>query len=411
MADEPLNMSCGQTELAPECLKALGEQLVTPTYYRPYQELECETIQLIQELAHTKNDVLLIAGSATSGEEATMLTVLEPGDKILTVNTGTFGQVLTDLARVAGAIPIEIKVDMGRSVTPDQVRYWLERTPDVKMVAAVHMETTAGTVNPIAEIGEVLREYPQVLYMVDGVSSFGAMPTMIDDWGIDVFCTSSQKCLNAPQGLAIVIVSDKTWDVVGKREKDPPTVCLDLRVWKRHHEAVRAAVVSEGGTPKDVSFQESGRVAHGPSPSYVLVKGLHASLKALMAEGPERVFGRHRVAGKAVREAIRAMGVVKVLAEEEEAAPVATHLVFPEECPAGQVQLALYEKYKIAIGGNRIGGMGLAARPERILRVIKALGEVLKEMGQNVRVDEAYEAALQVFKDAGMDVGREGSTV
>lgn len=408
MTGEPLNMSCGQTELTPECLRVLGEQLDTPTYYLPYQEIECETVKLVQELAHTKNDVLLIAGSATSGEEAAMTTILEPGDKILTVNTGTFGQVLTELARAVGAVPTEIRVDPGKSVTPEEVRRALRETPDAKMLAVVHVETTAGTTNPVAEIGEVLRSHPQVLYMVDGVSSFGAMPTMIDDWGIDVFCTSPQKCLNAPQGLAIVIVSDRAWDSVRSRKKEPPTVCLDLTVWRRHHSAVRAAL-AESGTPKDVSFQESGRVSHGPSPSYILVKGLHASLRALFAEGPERVFDRHRVASKALREAIRALGAVQILAEEEAAAPVATHLVFPDRCPGGEVQTALHKKHGIAIGGTRIGGMGLAAQPERILRVIKGLGEVLLEMGQDVQTEKACEAARRVFEAAGMAVGQKGA--
>lgn len=406
MAAVPLNMSCGQTDLHPDCLEALGKQLGTPIYYPSYPKLEFETMQLIQQLGRTQNDVLLLAGSATYGEEAAMLTAVELGDKVIALNTGTFGQVLTDLVRVAGGTPIELKTEMGKSIAPGEVRSCLEANPDARMVAVVHSETSAGTMNPVREIGEILRGYPQTLYMVDAVSSFGAAPVNIDEWGIDILCTSTQKCLNAPQGLAIVVVSRRAWERIAAREKAPPTVCLDLRVWRSYSDGVRRSAVGGGG-PRDISFEVSDRLAHGPSPSFSLVRGLNASLKGILEEGPENVHRRHRVAGKAVREAARAMGVVKVLADEEVAAPMCTSLVYPDEREVERVQTTVYQKYGIALAGNRIGNMGFVARRDCILRTIEALGKTLAEMGYLPDVDAALEAARRVFDEAELGGTRE----
>ena len=103
-------MSCGQTDIAPSALTAMVQQLHTPIYYLPYYELEVECLDLLKQLLFTDNDAIVLVGTATYGEEAAMLSALEPGDRVLTVNTGTFGQVLTDLVRVAEAEAVEIVV-------------------------------------------------------------------------------------------------------------------------------------------------------------------------------------------------------------------------------------------------------------------------------------------------------------
>ena len=205
------NMSCGQTALHPDCLESLGKQLVTPLYYPPYWNIEGETIEMLQVLFNTKNDVLLITGTATHGIESVINSTLEKGEKILTVDSGVFGHLYKEVADITGACPKELYVERGKSISPEAIRAELLKDPEIKMVSVCFVETSMGTMNPIKEIGNVLKEFPDVLYMVDGVSAAGAVDIRVDDWGIDFLCTSGQKTLNAPQGVAIVTVSKKGW--------------------------------------------------------------------------------------------------------------------------------------------------------------------------------------------------------
>lgn len=389
-----INMSCGQTDIYPESLEAMGRQLGTPIYYPPYWEIEVKAIDLLRKMINTANDILLVVGTATYGEEACMLSALEPGDKVLTVNTGVFGRMLTDIAGIVGAQSIEIQKGEGESVDPTEIRAKLEEDKDIKMVAVVHVETSMGTINPVDRIGEVLRDYPDVLYMVDGVSSLASTEIRVDDWGIDFLATSTQKCLCAPQGLAIVAVSEKGWQATRNRSTPINSLCLDLTVWKRCHDAVR--IMHEKGSGLDVSFAGGAKASHTPSPSYVLVKALGASLEAIFEEGLENVYRRHRVASRAVREAVQAMGLKVMAKSEKNAAPVATRILFPEDMDRRELTQRMAE-HNVAIGGLRIGSMGFVASPKYVLPTINALEQVLLSMGYDFEEGWGVEAARRVF--------------
>lgn len=405
-----LNMSCGQTDIYPLGLAEMGKQLHSPIYYIPYYELEVACIKQLQALMHTTSDVLVLVGTATYGEEASMLSLLEPGDKVLTVNTGAFGQVLTDIARVIGADPIEIKLPGGQSVTPTQIRAVLQQNPDIKMVAVVHVETSRGTVNPVAAIGHMLRdEFPNVLYWVDSVSGLAATELCVDEWGIDICCTSGQKAVNAPQGTAIVSVSPKAWQVIENRKTPILSLCLDLLTWRYYHAGVRWAQEHwEDEGMSDASMSQY-KAVHGPSQSYVLMKGLKAALDEIFEETPENVYKRHRIASRALREGVRAMGF-QTLSTEENAAPDATCVVLPgDSFEVKRFMRTVWNEFGIATAGGspsheaqdyvgiRIGTMGRAAAPEYVLAVLAAVEAVLQRMGYDVNRGAAVGAAQAVF--------------
>jgi aspartate aminotransferase-like enzyme len=397
MVSNPLNMSCGQTDLHPACLAALGRQLGTPIYYPPYWELELETIRMLKLLMHTENDVLLIAGSATYGEEAAILSIVEPGQKVITVNSGVYGQVLTEVVDITGGDPIEIRIEEGEAVTPEQIRNVLLKEPDVVMVAAAHCDTSMGTINPISEIGAMLTQFPDVVFLVDAVSALGATQLRVDEWGIDVCCTSPQKCVNGPQGLAIVSVSEKAWRAIQGRGTPINSLCLDLTVWRAYHDGVREAY--ESGQWTDISYATQ-KAIHGPSPSYVLVAGLKAAVEAILDEGEEKVFARHELAARAVREAIRAMGL-KVKADEAVAAPVCTCIEFPHEVDWTELASTMLQEHGIALAaGFRIGNMGLVADPRCILPTISALESTMRKLGYDVPAGAGLERAREVFAGA-----------
>jgi aspartate aminotransferase-like enzyme len=348
---------------------------------------------------HTQNDILLIAGSATYGEEAALLSLLEAGQKVLTANTGVYGQVLTDLARIVGAAPVEIAVPEGQAVDPEEIAARLAADPEIAMVAVAYCDTSTGIMNPVAEIGTVMRDYPQVLFVVDAVSALAAVEVRVDEWGIDACCTSPQKCLNAPQGLAIVSVSDRAWRAIATRRTPIRSLCLDLTVWRDYHRGVKETY--ESGGLQDISLV-TPKAVHGPSPSYVLVAGLAASLEALFEEGPEHSFRRHELAGRAVRSAARALGL-GVRAREQDAAPMSTAIIYPQGLGWADLARTMLEKHGIAMAaGYRIGTMGMAADPRWVLPTIAALEATLRSLGYDVPVGAGVAAARTVYGQAGI---------
>ena len=403
-AEQRINMSCGQTPLSPACLSAIGKQLVEPVYYAHYPEVEKETCMMLRKLMHTENGPMLIPGSAVYGLEAAMLGTVESGDRVLTVQTGVFGRLLTELARFAGGDATVIALEEGQSVDPETIRARLVDDPEIKQVALVHCETTTGTLNPIEAIGRMLKEeFPQVIYMVDCVSSFGGVEVRVDDWGIDLLVTTPQKCLNAPQGLAIVVASEKAWDKIENLRDPPRAMCLDLHSWRRHG--------MEGGAAMGYSTLAKGSVSraskphprdwsvHGPHASYTLVVGLHASVKAIMDEGPEQVYRRQYVASRAVHAALRALGLGIIAATEASAAPVATRIALPDHLDADELNRILFEEHGIAISSlARIGTMGFMAVPPPVLRTISALEQTLGRMGWEVEAGAGVSAARGVFE-------------
>jgi serine---pyruvate transaminase len=274
----------------------------------------------------------------------------------------------------------------------------------------VHVETSRGTTNPIDEIGRMLQaEFPHVLYMVDSVSGLGAADVRVDDWGIDFCCTSGQKAVNAPQGTAIVSVSSKGWQAIDTRKTPIYSLCLDLTVWRNYH---RSTVWAESHWEDDSGTLDAAlsqsKAAHGPSQSYVLMKGLKAALDEIFAEGPDSVIARHRVASCALREGMRAMGFA-TLASEQNAAPDATCVLIPGETfDVRRFMRTLWNEHGIASAGGsadrtgeyvgfRIGCMGQAATPQYILTALASIEVVLAQMGYPVRRGCAVPAAQNVF--------------
>jgi aspartate aminotransferase-like enzyme len=411
-----LNLSCGQTDIYPQALMEMGRQLQTPIYYPPYWETELACIRNLKQLLHTQNEVLLMVGTATYGEEAAMNSILEAGDELITVNTGVFGQVLTDLARVVGGKPTEIVKPAGQSVSVDEVRQALKAHPRARMVAVVHVETSRGTMNPIGEIGRMLRaEFPHVLYLIDSVSGLGAAELRLDEWNVDLCCTSSQKAVNAPQGVAIVAVSARAWKAMEARKTPIHGLCLDLITWRRYHSTVQNSLSSWGreaapGAKVDASLT-AYKAAHGPSPSYVLTKALKAATDEILEEGEEAVLRRHRLASKALRAGVRAMGL-GVLASESNAAPDATCITIPSEpFDVRRYMSIMWEEHGIATAGgsgsvqeqgysgSRVGLMGFVAAPESVYALLAAMEQALTKMGygQVIKPGKALPAAQAVF--------------
>jgi aspartate aminotransferase-like enzyme len=253
-------------------------------------------------------------------------------------------------------------------------------------------------------------EFPGALYLVDAMSAFAALELDVDHWGIDILCTTTQKALNAPQGIAIVAVSDRAWDRVGRRQVPIASLCLDLTYWRGYHQSMRyskenwSAPGSYGKGP-----QRSSRSIHGPSGSYVLSKALKASLDEIQDEGEQNVIRRHRVASRALREGVRAMGL-STLASEDNASPTSTCVhVGGDEFDVQVFARMMYEEYGIVTSGGspnlasgayvgfRVGTMGQSASREYVLAFLAALEEVMPRLGYAAHKGAALSAAQAIF--------------
>ncbi|MBM3264389.1 MAG: alanine--glyoxylate aminotransferase family protein [candidate division Zixibacteria bacterium] len=361
-----INMSCGQTDIRPECLETLAMPVRTPVYYPGYQSLEAETVALLKKLLHAEQgDVTLMLGTATYGLEAAIWNAIEPGDTVITANTGVFGHLQTDIAQAAGANVIELPVTPGQAVRPEAVEQALKEHPETKLVGIVYSDTSTGVLSPVWDIGRVVRRFPDAVFLVDAVSAFGGVAVRFDEWHIDFCCTTSQKCLNAPQGVAIVAISPTGWKRIDSRSKPIGLRSMNFRVWKG---------------------------------SFVLTRALHTAVKAVFDEGPEEVYRRHRVAGRAMREAMRALGL-PVLASDADASPTCTKVAWPSALNMEVFRTRLEQEYGIAMAGERFGTMGYFARPQYVLPTISAVERCLRDFQIPVELGRGLQAANRVFAE------------
>ncbi|HOL17391.1 MAG TPA: alanine--glyoxylate aminotransferase family protein [Bacillota bacterium] len=393
-----INLSCGQTMMSPSCLKALACQMDTPIYYPQYWEMEEQTAAMLQTLIGTAEEILFLAGSATFGEEAAIRTLLEPGDKVVVLNAGVFGQVAVDLLRCCGCEPVEIKLPYGAPPDLDQIEQAL-RTPGVKALFAVHMETSTGTLYDIEALGALARRHG-LLFFVDAISSLGGLDFQMGKWGVDVVLSSPQKCLCGPQGIAIVALSSRAWEAIPSGRGAGNSLCLDLEVWRRYRQEKVRAMLEAWRTGKAEPLIR-GRAKHEPTPSGPLMRGLHGALTDLFAEGLENVFRRNAVSTAAVRAAVRALGL-KMVADETMASPLVTVFYLPAGVYEKDFREIMLHRWGVAIGNGeigrdnvRIGTMGLSAQPRYVLPAVAALEETLRHFGYAFSPGAGVEAAAK----------------
>lgn len=399
------NVSAGQTPLSRGALEAISQQLVTPIYYPEYWEAELQAVSLLQKLFGAQSEPLLITGNATHGIEMAMLNLIEPGESLITVNAGVFGKVLSEVAALCGAQVEEFSLPYGQKVDLERFEDFIRHRPQAAAVALVHVETTTGCEYPAGEMTAIARKHGKWV-IVDAVSSLGAQPVEVDRWGVDICISSSQKALNAPQGLALLAVSGRACEKIARRPKPLPGVCLDLRVWREYRQQGVKNMLELWRKGGDAQIEVSpAKVIHGPSPSATLVYGLLGSLRDILAEGLDNVFSRHRWASQAVRAGGRALGM-QVLAEEEAAACCVTTLLLPARINELALRRMMLEEHGIALGGGpselglhaiRVGTMGQTAHRDVQMPVLQALGICLQALGHDCRPETAIEAAAEVF--------------
>ncbi len=274
----------GPTPVPESVMLRMAEPIIhhrNPEFHEVFKRVNTNLKYLFQ----TKQPVLTLTCSGTGGVEATFVSLFSPGDSIITVNGGKFGERWVKMPRALGLNVTEIKVEWGKAVTADQIRQALKANPGAKAVYLTHSETSTGTATDVKRIAAIIREQSKALVCVDGITAIGAHEMRFDEWGIDVCVTGSQKGLMIPPGLAFVSLSERAITAMGTSTL--PKFYFDLRKALGSYE--------DNDTPW--------------TPAVSLIIGVDAALELIRAEGIGNVWERHRRLAVALRAGIKALGL------------------------------------------------------------------------------------------------------
>jgi aspartate aminotransferase-like enzyme len=372
-------LSPGPTPIPNEVTLAMSETMIhhrTPQFNKVFEEAR----QGLKTLFATRGDVLMLASSGTGAMEAAVSNLFSPGDKVLVINGGKFGERWLNIANAFGLDPIEVKVEWGQAVKVDVVEKQLKRHPEIQSVMLQASETSTTVLHPVKEIAKLTKNGP--LFLVDGVTAVGVLPVPLDEWGIDALVTGSQKALMLPPGLGFIALSERAWQQTKKAKL--PRFYFDLSLERKN--------------------QAKGSGAFTPAVS--LVFGLRASLNMMAREGFDRVYARHARMARATRAAATAMGL-KLLAPDSPS-PAATGIFLPNGLDADKVLDYLRDQMGVILAEGQDQLKGKAIRIAHVgymgafdvITAIAALEMALRKFGAEIPFGRGVAAAQEVLMEA-----------
>ncbi|MCK4374505.1 MAG: alanine--glyoxylate aminotransferase family protein [Candidatus Brocadiae bacterium] len=342
-----------------------------------FSQIMAEVVDALKGLFGTAQDVYLIMGSGTAAMEAALANVCSRGDKAICASGGKFGERWTELAKAYGCGVVEIEVQWGKSLAVEQAEAALDEHPDARALYITQSETSTGALTDVEAIARLTRRRPTLL-AVDAITGIGVHPFKMDEWGVDIAVSGSQKGCMTPPGLAFIAVSPRAWPAVEACRS--PRYYLDLRAMKKNWEKTT--------TPFTAAVS--------------LIRGLHKGLEMILAEGLDAVHARHARMANASRSAVAAIGL-KLVAEKP--ANGVTAVWGPEGLDTGELINLMRDKYGVTMAGGqdklkgrafRIGHMGYVSE-EDILVAIGTLEKALAELGYEFEKGAALRAAQQAL--------------
>ena len=363
MITDRLLLGPGPSNPYPEATAALGRPLLG--HMDPeFLAIMDETMARLRTVFRTENALTLpISGTGSAGMETCFVNLLEPGDTAIVGANGVFGDRMCEVARRCGADVVRIEAEWGRALDPQLLLDAHAQHPHARLVAVVHAETSTGVENDVAPLRAL--QDTDTFFVLDTVTSLGGIPLEIDGWGVDACYSGTQKCLGVPPGLSPVTFSPRAVERVKTRATPPQSWYLDLGLLANY-------------------VAGSARVYHHTAP-VAMVFSLHAALGAVLDEGLENVWARHRAVGTQLQDALPELGF-RLLAEEGHRLPELTSAWLPEGADDATLRKALLSEYGIEVGAGlgqfagqawRIGLMGHSARPRSVVALLGALRELL----------------------------------
>ncbi|AEX84989.1 class V aminotransferase [Marinitoga sp. 1135] len=351
-------------------------------HHRTPQYLEIQKVALdgAKYIFRTENPVFILSSSGTGAMETAVANTLNPGDKAIVVVAGKFGERWMEIAKAYGIDPIVVDLEWGDYVKPETIKELLEKNPDVKAVFTTLSETSTGTVHPIKEIAEIVKDTNAIM-VVDAISGMLAQPLEMDAWNLDIVVTGVQKGFMMPPGIALISVSDKAWKVIDENKNYH--YYFDLKAYKKKY--------------PDSPY----------TPPVNLVYQLAKSVQMIEEEGIENVWERHRIMADATRAAVQAMGL-ELFAKNP--GNVLTSVKVPEGVDGGKILKYLRDEEGVTFAGGqnhlkgkiiRIAHLGYMSKYDVIVG-ISALEMALKKFGFDVELGVGVKAAQEVFMKEGV---------
>ena len=352
----------GPVPLPDDVLEIAGRQMINhrgPEYADMLNRMSAN----LKTVFMTKNDVYFITSSGTGAMETAVVNTISPGDKVLSIIIGTFGERFAEIAEAYGGDVTRLEFDLGQAADLDKVRETIQGISDLKAVVLTHNESSTGVSNPIEDLCKIIHEESDALILVDAVSSAGGVPIAVDAWGIDVVATASQKSWISPPGISMVTFSKKAWEAHAK--STTPKYYLDVQ-----------------------QYEDYLQIGQPPfTPCLPAMFTLEVALQSMVDEGIENVFARHHDVAEHTRAGAKALGL-ELLPDPKYASNTVTAIKLPEGLDGKAFLSSVEKNYNVVLGGGqkslagkifRVGHMGWV-ETAHIDEALKAAEETLNSM-------------------------------
>lgn len=370
----------GPTPVPSRVLLAMAQPVVhhrTPQFSRVFADAK----ESLKQVFQTKEDVLILAASGTGAMESAVTNLFSPGDEVLVINGGKFGERWLKITAAYGVKTVELKVEWGDSARVEDVRALLDANPGIRAVLMQASETSTGALHPTEDIAALTRNR-DVLLVVDAITALGVFDVPMDKWGIDVLITGSQKALMLPPGLAFLALSERAWQRT--KQATIPRFYFDLA-------------------------RERSNLANDTTawtPAISLITGLRESLAIMLEEGLTNVFARHARMAAASQAAAAALGLKLVATKAP--SPALTAIYTPSDVEGGKLVSYLRDKMGVTFMGGqdqlkgkivRIGHLGYTGAFD-VITAVAALEMALSHFGHKLTLGTGVAAAQSVLMGA-----------
>lgn len=373
-------MTPGPTPVPSEVLLAQARPMIhhrTPDF----NQVVRECVEGLKYVFQTEaSDVLIFASSGTGAMESAVVNCFSPGDKVIVSYNGKFGQRMEQISKAYGLSVTVLEYGWQQVVNPADIADFLKQNPDTRGVIVTQSETSSGVLNDVQAIGEIVKDYPECVLIVDSITGIGAVDCQTDAWGLDVVMTGSQKGLMLPPGLAAVTVSPKAWQAY--QRSSLPKFYFD---WKKYQKNLQ-----DDTTPF--------------TPAVSLMIGLAEALKLMREEGLENIIARHARLAEATRQGCEALGL-ELFAPPEGRGNAVTPVWVPEGIDGKKLVSTMKNKYGVTIAGGqddyagrifRVGHLGYFGDFD-IITTLAALEMSLKELSYQFEPGSGIKAAETVL--------------
>lgn len=355
----------GPVNLHPEVIKSLALPMIhhrTPEF----DAILKRVLTNLKAIFQTKQPVFALTCTGSGGMEALLVNVLQPGDKVIGIDSGKFGERWCEMAKVYGANLVEYKVPWGQSASPEQLKKLLLENPDTQIVMTQACETSTGSLHPIKELSQVIKENSKALFIVDGITALGAVPLPMDDWSIDGLVGGSQKAFMLPTGMSFLSFSEKAWLKISSNSQ--PRFYFDIR--------------------KELQANQKGETYFSSNVS--LIRALDVVLNLIQEKGFPQHLHEIQARAEFCRWAVQKLGMNLYSVSPSNSLTAA---VVPEGIDSQKVRAKLEEKHRITLMGGqdqakgkilRIGHMGYI-KSEQMVNLFLHLLDTLIEVSEEYR--------------------------